>query len=114
MDSMEYTIIKMKNRMAQKSNITLSDLQSLFLKIETQKLDSVQALDILTFCSYARTEQDQTGISKSIWETMKKQNTPFQVQHYNRFMQLASHKKNPTLAQEIFDELIKDGIKPDV
>lgn len=108
------TIIKeFRGRIENKSRLTNGDFQSLLTKLKTEKVDSVQALEILRCCSYARLEQNQTNLVNSIWNELKKQNNQFQIQHYNCLLQFARDKANTKLAQQVFDEMAEADIKPD-
>lgn len=76
-------------------------------------VENAQALEILRLFSFLRTDENQSDIVNSIWRELKKDNVNIQVQHYNYRLHLAKNNQNVDQTQVIFDELLKDGIKPD-
>ena len=103
----------LKHRIENKNRLTKADLQLLLTKLSTQKANAEQALDILSCCSYTRHDDNQSAIVKNIWKELKNQNENFQIQHYNRILGYARDKADVKLAEEIFEEIGKNGIKPD-
>lgn len=103
----------MKNRVESKTRVTKSDLQSLLAKLTTQKANAEQALEILSCCSYARLDENQNAVVKNIWNELKNQNEHLQIQHYNHILFFARDRADINLAEEILEDIEKNGIKPD-
>lgn len=109
---MQSIIENFKNRVENKFRFKESDLITLLAKLTTQKASAKQALDILNCCSYARLNENQTTVVENIWNELKNQNFNFQIQHYNCILSFARDKGNINLAEEIFNDIQKNGIKP--
>lgn len=100
--------------MENKSRLSNDDFQNLLTKLKTEKVNSAQALEILRLCSFAHSDQNLKNVVYNIWNELKKENDEFQVQHYNYILNFARDRQDVERAQAIFDELIKDGVKPNV
>lgn len=111
-NSLDATIKEFKNRAKYKLDVSNRDLNSLLSKLKTHKADSTQTLEILKCCSYASIDPNQSEIVDSICTELKK-HTVFHVDHFNYILQFAKDKRDSQRAQEIFDEMINDGVKPD-
>ncbi|XP_055312803.1 leucine-rich PPR motif-containing protein, mitochondrial-like [Sitodiplosis mosellana] len=110
--NLKTVVEELKNRVENKSRLSNRDLQSLLTNLKSQTVDSAQALEILRMCSFVHPDEVRNDIVKGIWKELKKQNPDFQVQHYNYLLQIARNKQDVKYAQQIFDDLIKDDIKP--
>lgn len=105
----------MKSRVENKTRLTNANLQSLLAKLTTHKANADQALEILRCCSYARFDKENAEkIIEKIWNILKSQNDNFEIQHYNCILNVARNQADIKLAEETFDEIEKNGIKPDV
>lgn len=111
--SLQVVIADLKKRVENKNRLSKGDLQSLLNKLTTQKANAEQALDILSCCSFARLDENQNTVVKSIWNELKNQNEKFQIQHYNRILAFARDRADIKLAEEILNDIEKSGIKPD-
>lgn len=111
-DSLSDIIKKFTNQAKNRAALSDTDLQTLLTTLKTRPADSVEALELLRCCTQARTGPNQTDIVHDIWKELKRHNR-FQIEHYSYLLQFAKDKRNTQLAQEIFDEMIKDGIRPD-
>lgn len=111
--SLQVIIEDLKKRVESKTRLTRSDLQSLLSKLTTQKPNAEQALEILNCCSFARLDENQNSVVKNIWNELKNQNENFRIQHYNRILFFARDRADVKLAEEIFNEIEKNGITPD-
>lgn len=98
--------------MENKSRLSNGDFQSLLTKLKTQNVNSAQALEILRLCSFTHADQNLKNVVYNIWEELKKENGEFQAQHYNYILSFARDTQDLERAQAIFDELIRDGVKP--
>lgn len=104
----------LKKRVESKTRLTKNDLQSLLIKLATQKPNAEQALDILSCCSFARLDDNQNAVVKNIWNELKNQSENFQIQHYNRILSFARHRGDVKLAEDALNEIEKKGIKFDM
>lgn len=111
--SLQVIIKDLKNRVENKNRVTKADLKSLLAKLTTQKANAEEALEILSCCSFARLDEHQASVVKSIWNELKNQNQDLQIQHYNRMLFFARDRSNIKLAEEIWDEIKNKGLKPD-
>lgn len=83
-------------------------------KLKTQKADADQAFEILSCVQYARFDSKNPKVLiEQIWNELKCQIDNFQIQHYNCILHLTRNQDNLKLAEEIFNEIEKNGIKPD-
>lgn len=93
------------------------ELKTLLNRIKIQKPTAGQALNILRLCSCGRGEMSVHEIVKSIWHEMHSDtmNTQeFHTEHYNYLLKFASERQDVNYTQKIFNELIADGIEPNV
>ncbi|XP_055323297.1 leucine-rich PPR motif-containing protein, mitochondrial-like [Sitodiplosis mosellana] len=112
-ESMSDIIKELNNHVANKNRISHHELKTLLSKLKTQDVTGRQALDILRFCAFGRTDQNVSETVKSIWYELKKQEHEFHTQHYNYLLRFASEKQDVIHTQAIFDEMFADGIEPD-
>lgn len=111
--SLESIIKQLKFRIENKDRLTKDDLKKLLTKLTTQKANAEQALEILSCCTFARLGENQTPVVENIWKELKTQNDDLKIQHYNCVLSFARDKANIELAEDIFNEMQKNGIKPD-
>lgn len=103
----------LKKRVESKTRLTKNDLKILLTKLETQKPNAEQALEILSCCSFARLDENQRAVVRDIWNELKKQSENFQIQHFNRMLFFARDKAASKLAEDVVNEIEKNGIKFD-
>lgn len=103
----------MKNRLEDKSQISLGTLNSILQKSKSHSVDSEQALEILRCVSQAQIDRSLYKTVKNIWTEFKKNSKDFRTQHYNCLLQLSRDKYDAEYAQAIFDEMSAAGMKPD-
>lgn len=108
--SLNSDINVLENRAKCKLRLSNRDLHSLLFKLNKERANSIQALEILRCCSHAITEQNQCAIVNDIWNELKKCNNEFQIQHYNHMLRFAVDKTDAKRAQAIFDEMLRNGI----
>lgn len=111
--SLDSDINVLENRAKCRRQLSNRDLHSLLLKLSKERANSTQTLEILRYCTHAITEQNQCDIVNDIWNELKKCNNEFQIEHYNHMLRFAADKIDVKRAEEIFDEMIKNGIVPD-
>lgn len=111
--SLDFIVTELKNRAKYKLNLSLNDLQLLLSKLKAERVNSEEALEILKCCACASTKENLSAIVNDIWIELKNENTEFQVQHYNYMLRFAKDKQDTQRAQEIFNEMQQNGIKPD-
>lgn len=111
-DSLNALIQVLNNQAKYKLCLLDNHLQPLLSRLKTDQVNSAEALEILRCCSQAVTDSNQRDIVNNIWIELKKR-TKFQIEHYNYFLDFLKYKRDTKRAQEIFDEMIADGIKPD-
>lgn len=90
------------------SSFTL--IQSIANKIKYQKLDSLLSLEILQCCTTTHFNYDHTKIIE-MWKDIRTLG-PTQIQHFITMMQFCQKERNWIGVQQIFDELICSGIRP--
>lgn len=106
-------IDELNDRVAKKNRLSHHELKILLNKLKTEEVSDQQALDILRFCTFGRTDQNVSETVKSIWHELKKHEHEFHTQHYNHLLRFASEKQDIDLTQAVFDGMFADGIKPD-
>lgn len=111
--SLQSIIKDLKIRVEKKTRLTKSDLQALLTKLTAQETNAEEAMEILNCCTYARIDENQNALVGKIWQALKTQHDDFQIQHYNCVLKFARDKADIELAEQIFADITKSGVKPD-
>lgn len=91
------------------------NLKTLLNQIKTQKHTAEQVLNILRLCSFGCINQNVSDLVKSIWHELHSKNAhQFQTQHYNFLLKFAGDQQDVNFTQAIFNEMIANGIEPNV
>lgn len=110
-NNLDAIIKELQNRAKYKLQLLDSELKLILSTIKSQPIDSSHTLEILRCCSHAQTMQTQSHLVHNIWNELKQQNE-FQVEHYNYYLRFATDKRDSKCAQNVFDEMVEAGIKP--
>lgn len=103
-----------KVRLENRNLLTQHDWEKLAATIKKQTVSSQQALEFFRLCSFGRVHPKSADIVFDIWKHFKDQENFLEISHYNYLLQFARDKSNCQQTQQIFDELIKNGLKPNL
>lgn len=106
-------IDELNEQLAKMNRISHHELKLLLKKLKTEEVSKQQALDVLRFCTFGRTDQNVSETVKSIWNELKKHELEFNAEYYNHLLRFASERQDDVHTQAVFDEMFADGIEPD-
>lgn len=82
--------------------------------MKAQEVDRNGIFGVLKRCLSSRPDQKRMEIMKDIWKELKRNTNKLPIDYYKYILQFARNQRDVKLAQEIFDEMIDTGLKPDV